>query len=87
MATAADLMTPDIPRSDRHRTVGETIAVLRGHTMGRSGHVYPVDDQAALIGQVRVMANLLPLGLVPTIRQDILSVGIYLIIATALLPQ
>lgn len=54
MATAADLMTPDIPRSDRHRTVGETIAGLRGHTWDEVGHVYLVDDQAVLTGQVPI---------------------------------
>jgi magnesium transporter len=52
MATAADLMTLDIPRSDRRSTVGETIATLRGHTWDEVGHVYLVDDQAVLIGQV-----------------------------------
>lgn len=52
MATAADLMTLDIPRSDRRSTVGETIATLRGHTWDEVGHVYLVDDQAILIGQV-----------------------------------
>lgn len=54
MATAADLMTPDIPRSDRHRTVGETIAGLRGHAWDEVGHVYLVDDQAVLTGQVPI---------------------------------
>lgn len=54
MATAADLMTPDIPRSDRHRTVGETIAALQGHTWDEVGHVYLVDDQAVLTGQVPI---------------------------------
>ena len=54
MATAADLMTIDIPRSDRHCTVGETITTLRGHTWDEVGHVYLVDDQAALVGQVPI---------------------------------
>ncbi len=54
MATAADLMTLDIPRSDRHRTVGEMIAALRGHTWDEVGHIYLVDDQAALVGQVPI---------------------------------
>lgn len=54
MATAADLMTPDVPRSGRHRTVGETIAALQGHTWDEVGHVYLVDDQAILTGQVPI---------------------------------
>jgi magnesium transporter len=54
MATAADLMTLDIPRSDRYRTVSETIAALQGHTWEEVGHVYLVDDQAALVGQVPI---------------------------------
>ena len=54
MATAADLMTLDIPRSDRRCTVGETIAALRGHTWDEVGHVYLVDDQAVLVGQVPI---------------------------------
>jgi len=54
MATAADLMTVDIPRSDRHRTVGEMIAALRGHTWDEVGHVYLVDDEAVLVGQVPI---------------------------------
>lgn len=54
MATAADLMTLDIPRSDRHRTVGEMIAALRDHTWDEVGHIYLVDDQAALVGQVPI---------------------------------
>ena len=54
MATAADLMTLDIPRSDRHRTVGDMIAALRGHTWDEVGHIYIVDDQATLVGQVPI---------------------------------
>ena len=54
MTTAADLMTVDIPRSDRHRTVGEMIAALRDRTWDEVGHIYLVDDQAALVGQVPI---------------------------------
>lgn len=54
MATAADLMTLDIPRSDRQRAVGEMIAALRDHTWDEVGHIYLVDDQAALVGQVPI---------------------------------
>lgn len=54
MATAADLMTLDIPRSDRHRTVGEMIAALRNRTWDEVGHIYLVDDQAGLVGQVPI---------------------------------
>lgn len=59
MATAADLMTIDIPRSERFRTVGETIAALRGRTWDDVGHVYLVDDQAVLVGQVPIERLLL----------------------------
>lgn len=54
MATAADLMTLDIPRSDRCRTVSDAIAALQGHTWDEVGHVYLVDDQSALVGQVPI---------------------------------
>jgi len=54
MATAADLMTIDVPRSDRFRTVSEAIAALRGGTWDEVGHIYLVDDQATLIGQVPI---------------------------------
>lgn len=54
MATAADLMTVDIPRSDRHRTVGDMIAALQDRTWDEVGHIYLVDDQATLVGQVRI---------------------------------
>ncbi len=54
MATAADLMTPDIPRSDRHRTVDETIAALQGHTWDEVRHIYLVDDQAVLTDEVPI---------------------------------
>lgn len=54
MATAADLMTLDIPRSSRRSTVSETIAALRDHTWDEVGHVYLVDDQATLVGQVPI---------------------------------
>ena len=54
MATAADLMTVDIPRSDKHRTVGDMIAALRDHSWEEVSHIYLVDDQAALLGQVPI---------------------------------
>lgn len=54
MATAADLMTVDIPRSEKYRTVGNTIAALRDHAWDEVGHIYLVDDQAALVGQVPI---------------------------------
>ena len=54
MATAADLMTLDIPRGDKRRTVGETMATLQGHTWDEVGHIYLVDDQAVLMGQVPI---------------------------------
>lgn len=54
MTTAADLMTLDIPRGDRQRTVGDMIAALRDHPWDEVGHIYLVDDQAALVGQVPI---------------------------------
>jgi len=54
MTTAADLMTVDIPRSTRHRTVGDMLTALRTHTSEEVGHIYLVDDQAALVGQVPI---------------------------------
>lgn len=54
MATAADLMAVDIPRSQRHRTVGDMIAGLRDHTWEEVGHIYLVDDRATLTGQVPI---------------------------------
>ncbi|HSA61484.1 MAG TPA: magnesium transporter [Nitrospiraceae bacterium] len=54
MTTAAELMTVDIPRSEGHQTVGEMVAMLRRHPWEEVGHVYLVDDQAALVGQVPI---------------------------------
>ncbi len=54
MATAAELMTVDIPRGDGYHTVGTMVATLRRHTWDEVGHVYLVDDQAALVGQVPI---------------------------------
>lgn len=54
MATAADLMAVDIPRSERHRTVRDMIAALRDHRWEEVGHIYLVDDRATLIGQVPI---------------------------------
>ena len=153
MATSAELMTVDIPHGEGHHTVGDMVATLRRHTWDEVGHVYLVDDQAALVGQVpierllqakentslaelkgispievlpgdaaemvvlhavehhdadvavidgrrrllgaipngRLLARLgadpaLASGPVATVVRDIMSVGIYLMIATALLP-
>jgi magnesium transporter len=54
MATAADLMAVDIPRSESHRTVGDMIAALRNRTWEEVGHIYLIDDRATLIGQVPI---------------------------------
>jgi magnesium transporter len=54
MATAAELMTVDIPRGEGHHTVGDMVATLRRHAWDEVGHVYLVDDQAALVGQVPI---------------------------------
>ncbi|HSF68873.1 MAG TPA: magnesium transporter [Nitrospira sp.] len=54
MTTAADLMTVDIPRGDRIHTVGDMVSMLRRHTWEEVGHVYLVNDQAVLVGQVSI---------------------------------
>lgn len=54
MTTAAELMTVDIPKGDRGLTVGDMVATLRRHTWEEVGHVYLVDDQASLVGQVPI---------------------------------
>lgn len=54
MTTAAELMTVDIPRSEGHHTVGDMIAALRGHAWEEVGHVYLVDSESALAGQVPI---------------------------------
>lgn len=54
MTTAAELMTVDIPRGDEHHQVGDVVAELRRHTWDEVGHIYLVDDQAALVGQVPI---------------------------------
>ena len=54
MVTAAELMTVDIPRGDGHQTVSDMVATLRRHAWEEVGHVYLVDDQAALVGQVPI---------------------------------
>jgi len=52
--TAAELMTVDIPRGDRRLTVGDMVSTLRSHAWEEVGHVYLVDDQAMLVGQVPI---------------------------------
>ena len=54
MTTAAELMTTDIPKGDRGLSVGDMIATLRRRTWEEVGHVYLVDDQASLVGQVPI---------------------------------
>ena len=54
MATAAELMTVDIPRGKGHHTVGDMVATLRRRAWDEVGHVYLVDDQATLVGQVPI---------------------------------
>ncbi len=54
MTTAAELMTVDIPKGERTLTVGDMVATLRHRTWEEVGHVYLVDDQASLVGQVPI---------------------------------
>lgn len=54
MTTAAELMTVDIPRGGEHHTVSDMVATLRRHAWEEVGHVYLVDEQATLVGQVPI---------------------------------
>ncbi len=54
MATATDLMTTEIPKASEHRTASEVLATLRQRSWEELGHVYLVDEQNRLVGQVPV---------------------------------
>ena len=54
MTTASELMTVDIPRDNGHHMVGDIVATLQHHTWEEVGHVYLLDDQAALVGQIPI---------------------------------
>lgn len=54
MPTAADLMTPAVPRARPAETVGTALAALRQSHPEEAGHLYLVDEQSRLVGQVPV---------------------------------
>ncbi|MDE3117871.1 MAG: magnesium transporter [Nitrospirota bacterium] len=59
MPTAADLMTRAVPRANRADTVGAALAALRRSRPEEAGHLYLVDDQSRLVGQVPIEALIL----------------------------
>lgn len=59
MATAAELMTPAIPRASPEDRVADAVAALRRHPPEESGHLYLVDADSRLLGQVPVEALIL----------------------------
>ncbi|MEW6245108.1 MAG: magnesium transporter [Nitrospirota bacterium] len=54
MTTAADLMTPAVPRANPDHTAGQTLASLREQIWTEVGHIYLIDADARLIGQVPI---------------------------------
>ena len=54
MATAVELMTAAIPRARPGDTVGGTLAALRMAPIEEASHLYLVDEQSRLVGQVPV---------------------------------
>lgn len=54
MATVAEFMTPAVPRAQPHDTVGVALAGLRARRPDEASHVYLVDEQSRLVGQVPV---------------------------------
>lgn len=59
MATAAELMTPAIPRASPEDRVADALAALRRHPPEESSHLYLVDADSRLLGQVPVEALIL----------------------------
>nr|MBI3614834.1 magnesium transporter [Nitrospirota bacterium] len=59
MATAAELMTPAIPRASPEDRVADAVAALRRHPPEESSHLYLVDADSRLLGQVPVEALIL----------------------------
>jgi magnesium transporter len=52
MRTAGDLMIMAVPRAAANQTVGDAVESLRSSAWAEIGHVYLVDEQSQLIGQV-----------------------------------
>jgi magnesium transporter len=54
MATATDLMTTEVPTASEQHTVSETLSALRQRSWEELGHIYLVDSQHRLVGQVPI---------------------------------
>jgi magnesium transporter len=54
MATAADLMTVSVPHAHLNAAVSETVEALRSRSWDEAGHIYLLDEQSRLIGQVPI---------------------------------
>ena len=54
MATAADLMTVSVPQVHLNAAVSETVEALRSRSWDEVGHIYLLDEQSRLIGQVPI---------------------------------
>lgn len=54
MATATDLMTTEVPCASEEHTVSETLSTLRLRAWAELGHIYLVDAQRRLAGQVPI---------------------------------
>jgi len=60
MTTAMDLMTTEVPRAPEQQTASETLSAIRWRSWHELSHVYLVDAQRRLLGQVpieRVLAG------------------------------
>jgi len=54
MTTAAELMTAAVPRARPGDTVGSALAALRIHPLEEASHLYLIDEESRLMGQVPV---------------------------------
>lgn len=54
MATAADLMTAAVPQAHPNAMVAETVEALRSRSWDEVGHIYLLDAQSQLVGQVPI---------------------------------
>jgi magnesium transporter len=54
MATAADLTTAAVPQAHPSAGVAETVEALRSRSWDEAGHIYLLDEQSQLVGQVPI---------------------------------
>ncbi len=54
MTTATDLMTSEVPRAAGQQTVSDVLEALRGQSWEELSHVYLIDEQHRLKGQVPI---------------------------------